>query len=578
MATTLIINDTVVYPDSTLNIKLVRENPYFTQSENYTLDVNTPMDILENRVFFSNIQRMERTKRVESMRCRLEVGNRTMLSGTARVTQVTEKEVKLQLVGGRSEVNFLGDGTEEYIDELPLGKCSTAGVVDTGIRVGKSLVNDETIGTFARHSIFQYNLIDIFRQMLVYYGFELTENTLDVEPWNKIFVASSKNTPHVAHTLPHWTPREFVTEFCNFFNVVLDIDDIRRRVRIISAKEFFSTANVMEVVPEEEYVAETAQGEDGSLASNDISFDMSSSEHHDYDLISDNLRQNAPATEYDSLAHARQAYEAMTGDEGMKQIFRCPVGSYTGWDHDYSDVNEENPRRIFTRIDVFAPLKRGGDKNAETKLKICPVAMAETETDAGFGGSSMEHTITTKAHVPSLENPTGDEWSIQGRFGGNRGDDSSSQDEDTTIQEYIEEGGEIRKGEKEDRLQVMFIDDIPQTYFIVDSISGTKTATESVGFTDWQYKKNHAGNEHRHWSLSLNPTDAEHYLGELHQNGFSFNMQMKLHVKFLSKDVPSPTGLFLIKGKLYGCEKIEANISDGGTDKLLDGYFYERMG
>ena len=63
MATILYLNDTQVYPDGNQSIKLTRENPYFTHSESYTLDVVLPMDILDNRQFFQNIQRIDRTKR-----------------------------------------------------------------------------------------------------------------------------------------------------------------------------------------------------------------------------------------------------------------------------------------------------------------------------------------------------------------------------------------------------------------------------------------------------------------------------------------------------------------------------------
>lgn len=575
MATVLFLNDRQVYPAAQQNIKLTRENPYFSDSESYTLDVSLPMDILENRSFFGNLQRMERSKRAEAMTCRLLVDNRPVIVGSAKVTQVTEKEVKVQLLGGRSEVNFLSENNDDYVDTLPLGRCSRGGVVDTGVRVATSPINDETSGGFSWQAQFQYNLIDIFCTMLKHYGFTVVQNDLDVEPWNRIFVASAKDTPYVSHVLPHWRPREFFTEFCHFFNVVVDIDAIRRQARIVLAPTFFSTSDIVSIEPEDEYTAELS-GEAGSaLASNNISFDLSGSEHHDYDMLQDSLRENAPSTEYDTYADALQAYNAMTGDKGKMQVFRCPVGSFTGWDHDYTDMGEEKPKRFFTQIDVLAPLKRGIDGAAETKLKICPVAMAETESTATFGTGDGAYTITRYYHLPSLENPTGNEWS-SGRFGWQRGGESENDDDaDTPIQDYIEGNGQIEKAEKEDRLQVMFVDDVPQTFFVLDSRTGRSRGTAITGFVDWQYKKNHAGDEHRHWSMSLLPTSAEFYLGQLHRNGFSFNVKAKVHVKFLADQIPEPTRIFAFRGKLYGCEKIEASISDGIVNPLMDGYFYE---
>lgn len=52
----LYLNNERVFTDTSQTVKVTKENPYFTQSGSYTLDVNIPMDILENRRFFKNIQ------------------------------------------------------------------------------------------------------------------------------------------------------------------------------------------------------------------------------------------------------------------------------------------------------------------------------------------------------------------------------------------------------------------------------------------------------------------------------------------------------------------------------------------
>lgn len=48
----LYLNNQRVFTDTSKTVKLTKENPYFTQSGSYTLDVSIPMDILENRQFF----------------------------------------------------------------------------------------------------------------------------------------------------------------------------------------------------------------------------------------------------------------------------------------------------------------------------------------------------------------------------------------------------------------------------------------------------------------------------------------------------------------------------------------------
>ena len=45
----------------------------------------------------------------------------------------------------------------------------------------------------------------------------------------------------------------------------------------------------------------------------------------------------------------------------------------------------------------------------------------------------------------------------------------------------------------------------------------------------------------------------------------------------MAEEMPDPTGIFIIRNKRYGCEKIEANITSDGFDKLMTGYFYEML-
>lgn len=571
-----------VYFNTDSGFKMTRENPYFTQSESYTFDVSLPMDILENRRFFVNLQRIDRSKLPPAMKCELKIGNRVVLNGSAKVTQVTEQFVKVQLLGGRSEVNFLSEDNGEYIDELPLGTIQRgSNTVTTGVRMKESPVINESSERGGVGGVYQFCLVDLALQILDYYGFTVTECAVNVEPWNCLYVATAKMTRDASHTLPHWTPKEFFKEFCNFFNLMLDIDYINRTVAIVSAPAFFAARERVQLEPSDEYTAEIT--DDGhALAADNLSFELSSSPGHDYDCVPENVRLFASIEEYESQAAAQAAYEALSESARKRKIYKCPTGKFAGWDHDYSDWGDENPHAQFTQIDVFAPLTRASDAS-ETRLKICPVAIAMAESGGTFGTGNNAHIFKTRIFAPSLENPTGNDTILHiepsGNFGGNASN-QQEEEEGPVIQDLIEGEAEVEsQAEKEDRLQVMFIDDIPQTYSRWESTHPDiyTELTRIVGFTDWQFKKSHRGNEHRHWSLSLTPTDALYYLGQLHVNGFTFNMKAKHTFKFLSSEMPDPRNIFIVRGKCYGCVKIESNVTAEGFDKLMTGYFYEMI-
>ena len=54
-------------------------------------------------------------------------------------------------------------------------------------------------------------------------------------------------------------------------------------------------------------------------------------------------------------------------------------------------------------------------------------------------------------------------------------------------------------------------------------------------------------------------------------------MKVKHIFKFVEERMPDPRDIFIIRGKKYGCEKIEANVNGEGFNKLMTGYFYEML-
>lgn len=111
------------------SFKLTRENPYFVNSGDYTLDVQLPLSgCPENQRIFGALHRPETSKKKllrMSFSFRL-VADRIVLSGKAVVVSVTEEDVKVQLLAGQSVLrfDFMDDaGVEKYIDSLKLGNA-----------------------------------------------------------------------------------------------------------------------------------------------------------------------------------------------------------------------------------------------------------------------------------------------------------------------------------------------------------------------------------------------------------------------------------------------------------------------
>lgn len=124
----LYINDLPAIIKSGTSIKLTRENPFFTSAGDYTLDVVLPLSgCLENLRIFGALQyRAVSLKFLAGKKFPFRLVTELLtLEGTAIVTNVTQDEVKVQLLAGNSALNFdtLGEDGEKYIDGFDLGRA-----------------------------------------------------------------------------------------------------------------------------------------------------------------------------------------------------------------------------------------------------------------------------------------------------------------------------------------------------------------------------------------------------------------------------------------------------------------------
>ena len=104
-----------------MSIKLTRENVYFIKTGSYTYDVELPLQCAENRGIFGSINRKDVKTQSKELNALLIVDNVPLLNGKAVISQVTDTSVKVQLLGGNSEMNFYVKSGKLYIDELDLG-------------------------------------------------------------------------------------------------------------------------------------------------------------------------------------------------------------------------------------------------------------------------------------------------------------------------------------------------------------------------------------------------------------------------------------------------------------------------
>lgn len=126
---TCIINGMAAYPAASQSIKITYANQYVTDDGEYSYDITFPMSIMNNRRVFENVSRFDVSKNTKKYDdCKLYVSGRLVLSGVGTIISVTESDIKLQIVGGKSRIKFNSKLESHFIDEMNLGEAVAPGI------------------------------------------------------------------------------------------------------------------------------------------------------------------------------------------------------------------------------------------------------------------------------------------------------------------------------------------------------------------------------------------------------------------------------------------------------------------
>lgn len=616
---TCIINGHKAYPISTSSIKVTYANQYVTDDGEYTYDITFPMNILENRVIFKNVSRLEIKKNVAKYDdCKLFCNSQLIMSGIGTILSVNEKEIKLQIVGGKSRIKFNDRMTKHYIDEIPFGTADKPGYdVDKGwsqmfkeklkeiyrLDEDKSLflgvegkwcfvpVRDETndiisnfVGVdktkqfigynapYIANPAVQPNLMYIFRKVVEYEGYTLKRNDFDCKPWNLLYIASAYKTRELRKALPHWSSYTFIEEFRKLFNATIVFDDILKTCSVINASEL-TTADSIEVDPMDEYT--TDYDEDGSFSTSstaNLEYNLGNSANRDnYEVISKKIFDNFEIVHSKELMGANKQFASTTLSWSEKQK-RQTIIEYFG--NYYIYMEDENGNKSWKPAGIWSPLIRDSSSDDFVDLNISPAA--QVVENINFKSGLMEDKYYERRCLLSMPN--------------DKESDSKEYDVDddgysyTSVQDALDDESALDNSEDEQEcMNIFFI--LPGR---VQSTDGSTTKLSWVGeksrwpqfLTDYRinegFRLGIAHFEDSYFSLSLcmKSEFGTTSLGTLHANGLKIDNKNCMEVKFRSDDIPDPSKIYIIRNKRFVCEKIEMEVKDDAIEPVYTGYFY----
>lgn len=598
------------------SFKLTRMNPYFEDQGDFTFEVQLPLDgCAENLAIFGALHRAEvglagwANKELPMHLIAPPVN----VVGVAKVMTVSEAEVKVQLLAGKSAVNDFGkdaEGKDLYIDELDLGlKLDNTNTpvghqepydkdhlfVTFPVRDGNGMIVNYPLWSFYvgptdwerqackyQNYAVQPYLATVINQIFKKLGYAQILNVFN-QPWLKdVFVANNVQTNNVDDILPHWTVEEFFTELRNAFGVYLEVKrgtDVlgqsRKYVNLVSLTSHYSGGAdvVLEQVTDE--LTADIDHDESAKTTKEGNTDYEHGSISGILRLPDEVWQHAIIKTFndESLLRLWVGQNIKTEEEKStsKWLFVDLNLNRT-----YAYLKSAKDGKFYlAQVDVFPPLIRNGafykaatNREINTKLRIVPLQMAyqdfscEIVRDPNYTWY-FEKLITDKLKgIPILMSsadsvvPDKQTYSVNGVING---------DADSTTDET----------KKADKLYVAFNPNVAWEktgeYFPYKVPLGINYLPTEDGF---------------YLPLSLNTNIPQPFSLRPSLNeaaSVSYNLEFMQSIKtaverqflFLDDVDVDPTATYVIKGKRYACHKIEVTIDTNGVQPLKRGYFYE---
>lgn len=612
------------------SFKFYRENIYFTEAEDYTLDVTLPLQgCPENLAIFSAIHRPE-------MSAVPLIGKKYPfhfiappldISGSAIVTEINELEVKVQLLAGANiidDTSTLGNGI--YIDELDLGKAfdvSYTGTQYDGNGKGAlsftldkkptlfHSVYDESIDKCVCFPVYsegsdvvvnshyywgyQYSnkhygirpyffekfsaqpyLLLIVERVLNAIGYELDENNAIAKSWQRnIFIVNGRNEYRYNKILPHWTVSEFLKEVGLLCGVHFTVQG--NKVNAIRKKQHYEdeedVVHITDVI--DEYSAEIYDEADSNeyQKTNNVGYDF-----EDIDpmlQLPDEVWENA------------NVIESFSDENSMRQYAGSYDSSKSNWllserkNHGvYAFMRDTDDSWLLCEVDQAGSLIREGNngRNIDVSLRIVPAKMIMKPVHYGYYWKTgqMDMTIKNAFYVPMLmisgtidSKPS--TYSINDAINPN----SDSNDDGSNVSVERIEVALFDNG-------VRSLGNYSFTKDKEDYSATTEVVTDSISIPlatgipytreDGVYFTELFTDKLTHKSL-LFKEGTQMY--ETFNYGDRIDTRCKHIYQFLDNIDPNPKNIFNIRGRKYACQKIEYTVEEQGLSPIKRGYFYE---
>lgn len=237
--------------------EFIAENPLFTKNGKHTLDITLSLLNPENAKIYRHYNRTNNREEIAHNRpAFLIADNDVLLNGTEIIMEITDREVKIQLVSGESELNYF-IGSDKKLNELNIGTFdvfATEEAADVFLPVFSSneetVYNEQRISDYnniiaaqgVQHPLIQPKLSFLVKRIVSALGYGIESSVLEQGFLQYLRVLNGRKTVKYSEMLPDWTVAEFFTELENLFNISFIINEQNKTVSILLKNDYYKTA------------------------------------------------------------------------------------------------------------------------------------------------------------------------------------------------------------------------------------------------------------------------------------------------------------------------------------------------
>lgn len=586
-------------------------NPFFTKKGEYTYDIDIDLRDKENVKVYKHINRMHVGLQPTGRKAILIANSKVIVSGTEIILSLEDDKVKIQIVAGNSELNYLSAGNTK-MKELDLGvierldssiaiqslnHCfpdynfvcapvySTYDQTETGSEASTSkffnLVKPD-INSITR---FEDNLELCPQPYLLYFlqkicealGYKVSDNVLlNDERFSRTIIVHGYRTMRYNEMVPNWTVDEFLSEIEKLCNVIIVVNQLTKRIRIMNVSSFYNDSVKIYISkdkmldrPEKQFNVD----ESLYMLYNNVSYDFPDNDFYKYICLDEGLLKRC---HFIHVATYNDLYIELYGSNDKQNWYKVDVSPkynkldiyvvddtglfFVLYKYVWAGTTMYNFRLVNTFKNII-------DKNTSnsTVFKIVPAEIAVKQWVRYDGKNGYD----LFAPLPIIRNAPSTEQGATNDNGLNEFIKSGVPEEPTPDRIFIALYDGIQymmgwDGKKTDESKA------PEYVYPYSYTSSYYSARrDDLSFYDCQ-KVFKYGNENRTLMLDGNRGLYE----TLYNKNMKVDTENEYVIRFISDLKYNSLEIFVLDNKEYFCKRLHYKIRADGIAKDIEGTFY----